>query len=158
MATCVDVDIDDVTIRAATRSDLLSIYRLEKRVFDQPWAYSAFEGFLGEPAFLVAVDENQLLGYVVADWTANFGSGFGHIKDLAVAPEAQRNGLGRLLLGHAVSRLLVEGVDRIKLEVRESNTAARRLYEDEGFEPAQRIPRYYSDGEAALVLLYRSTG
>jgi len=154
VATRVDINAKEVAIRQATRSDLLSIYRLEKKVFDQPWSYSAFEGFLGEPAFLVAMGDGQLLGYVVADWTANFGSGFGHIKDLAVHPDAQRNGLGRLLLRNAVSRLLVEGVERIKLEVREGNTAARRLYKDEGFEPVQRIPRYYSDGEAALVLVY----
>lgn len=157
MSSGLEVDAEDVQIRQATRLDLLSIYRLEKTVFDQPWSYSVFEEFLGEPAFLIAEGTEGLLGYVVADWMANPGGDFGHIKDLAVHPDAQRNGLGRLLLGHAISRLLVEGVGRIKLEVRESNTAARRLYDDEGFELLKRIPRYYSDGEAALVLVYDAT-
>jgi len=148
------VDTGDVEIRRVRRADLLAISRLEKRVFDQPWAYSAFKGFVGEPAFLLAERDDELLGYVVADWMPNAGGGLGHIKDLAVAPEARRNGLGRLLLGHAVSRLIVEGVASIKLEVRASNTAAKRLYTDEGFETVRRIPRYYSDGETALVLVY----
>ena len=148
MAT--DSPVDEVAIRQATRADLLSIYRLEKRVFSEPWSVSAFKRFLCEPAFLVAERNGQLVGYVVADWTATHG----HIKDLAVDPEFRRNGLGRTLLRRAVSRLLIEGVTSIKLEVREHNTPARRLYVDEGFEPFRRVPRYYSDGEAALVLLY----
>ena len=154
MATHPAADSDHIAIRQATRADLLAVSRLEKRVFDDPWSYSAFERFLGEPAFLIAEREVDLVGYVVADWTANFGRDFGHIKDLAVDPELRRNGLGRRLLRRAVSKLLVEGVTRIKLEVREGNTPARRLYDEEGFEPFRRIPRYYNDGEAALVLLY----
>lgn len=157
MATHSAVDTDDVRIRRARRADLSAVSRLEKRVFDQPWAYSAFEGFVGEPAFLLAEDGEGLLGYVVADWMPNPGGDLGHVKDLAVAPEARRNGLGRLLLRRAVSRLVVEGVAHIKLEVRASNTAAKRLYADEGFETVRRIPRYYSDGETALVLVYSVT-
>jgi len=147
----------EVTIRQATRGDLRSVYRLEKRVFDEPWSYAAFEGFVGEPAFLVANQSEQVVGYVVADWTANLGRKFGHIKDLAVAPECRRNGVGRRLLERAVSRLLVEGVGRIKLEVRQSNSAARTLYAEAGFEPFGRMPQYYRDGEAALVLVYNPT-
>jgi len=148
------VDAEAVTVRRATRPDLLSIHRLEKRVFDEPWSYAVFEEFLGESAFLVAELDGRLLGYVVADRTPNNGRDFGHVKDLAVDPEVQRNGIGRLLLRGAVSRLLVDGVVRIKLEVREHNTAARQLYVQEGFEPRKRIPRYYHDVEAALVLVY----
>ena len=154
MAPSPTVDAETVTVRRATRPDLLSIHRLEKRVFDEPWSYAVFEEFLGESAFLVAELDRRLLGYVVADRTPNNGRDFGHVKDLAVDPEAQRNGIGRLLLRGAVSRLLVDGVVRIKLEVREHNTAARQLYVQEGFEPRKRIPRYYHDGEAALVLVY----
>lgn len=148
------VDTEDVTVRRATQADLLAISRLEKRVFDEPWDYSAFEGFVDEPAFLLAEVDDELLGYIVADWIPNFGRELGHIKDLAVDPDARRNGVARLLLRHSVSRLVVEGVTRIKLEVRAGNTAAQQLYADEGFETVRRVPRYYSDGEAALILVY----
>ncbi len=154
MATETTVDSGDLTVRQATRPDLLAVYRLEKQVFDEPWSYSTFEGFLGEPAFLIAERNGTVVGYVVADWTANFGGGFGHIKDLAVDPTARQHGIGRYLLQQAVSQLLIEGVNRIKLEVREGNRVARALYVDEGFEPIRRNPGYYNDGEAALVLVY----
>ena len=152
MATETTVDSGDLTVRQATRADLLAVYRLETQIFDEPWSYSTFEEFLGEPAFLVA-ERADIVGYVVADWTANFGGGFGHIKDLAVAPAARHNGIGRCLLQQAISRLLIEGINRIKLEVREGNRVARQLYVDEGFEPVRRMPGYYSDGEAAVVFV-----
>lgn len=144
---------ETATIRQATRADLLAVYRIEKQVFDQPWPYSAFEKFLDEPNFLVAVTGETVVGYIVADTMPNAGRDIGHIKDLAVHPEAQHNGIGRRLLRRAVTGLTVDGAARIKLEVREHNTRARSLYRTAGFEPSQRIPRYYDDGEAALVLV-----
>ena len=153
MSSGLKADAADAQIRQATRSDLLAISEIEKSVFDQPWSYSAFESFVGESAFLVA-EADEILGYVVADRTPNHGRDFGHIKDLAVHPDARRNGIGRRLLNHAISRLLVAGVSRIKLEVRASNRAAQRLYTDEGFTATRRVPRYYSDGESALILVY----
>ena len=45
---------DGVSIRPAERADLLSVIRIEQTAFPQPWPYQAFEGFLGEPGFLVA--------------------------------------------------------------------------------------------------------
>ena len=148
---------DTASIRQATRADLLAIYRIEKQVFDQPWPYAAFEKFLGEPNFLVAVVGDSIVGYIIADTTPNAGRDIGHIKDLAVHPDAQSNGIGRRLLRRAVTGLTVDGAARIKLEVREHNTRARSLYRQEGFEPSQRIPRYYDDGEAALVLVHEQS-
>jgi ribosomal-protein-alanine N-acetyltransferase len=147
------VRLDDVTIRQATRADLLAVFRIEKSCFSQPWPYSAFESFLEEPGFLVAVRGTDVLGYVVSDVTPNHGRGIGHIKDIAVHPDARGVGLGRLLLQRALVTLSVGGASMVKLEVRVSNDVARSLYNDVGFEPARRVPRYYADGEDALLML-----
>ena len=154
----------DVTIRDAERSDLESVVNIERAAFDQPWPYTAFERFLGESGFLVAVDgesaarrsrtdADAVVGYVVGDVTPNFGRDIGHVKDLAVADAARRRGIGRSLLGQALVTLAVDGAEVVKLEVRESNDPARTLYRDVGFEIARRVPRYYRDGEDALVML-----
>ena len=50
---------DGVSIRQAERADLLSVIRIEQAAFPQPWPYQAFEGFLGEPGFLVAVGDGR---------------------------------------------------------------------------------------------------
>jgi ribosomal-protein-alanine N-acetyltransferase len=151
----------DVTIRGAEQSDLGSIVDIECDAFDQPWPYTAFERFLGEPGFLVAVKSgperaggaDAVVGYVVGDVTPNFGRDIGHVKDLAVADAARRRGIGRSLLVQSLVTLAVAGAEVVKLEVRESNDPARTLYSDVGFEIARRVPRYYRDGEDALVMV-----
>jgi ribosomal-protein-alanine N-acetyltransferase len=152
VATSIAPGEDAPLIREATRADLLSIYRIETQVFDQPWPYPAFEGFLDEPNFLVAAANGSIVGYVVGDVTPTYGRDIGHIKDIAVHPNAQGNGIGRRLLQRAVLGLTVEGVGRIKLEVRKGNTRARNLYRSEGFEPVTCLSGYYDDGEDAIVL------
>ncbi|AZH24336.1 ribosomal protein S18-alanine N-acetyltransferase [Haloplanus aerogenes] len=143
----------DVTIRGAEESDLGSVVRIERDAFDQPWPYTAFERFVGEPGFLVATRDGAVVGYVVGDVTPNFGRDIGHVKDLAVATAARRRGIGRSLLRQSLVSLAVDGAEVVKLEVRESNEAARTLYCDTGFETARRVPRYYRDGEDALVMV-----
>ncbi|WP_425493650.1 ribosomal protein S18-alanine N-acetyltransferase [Natronocalculus amylovorans] len=142
----------DVSIRRAERADLLAIHRIEKTVFEQPWPYSAFERFLDEKGFLVATINGAVVGYVVSDLMANYGRDIGHIKDIAVHPDAQGFGVGRKLVRRSLLSLFVDGAAVTKLEVREGNEKAKALYYSEGFSRIRRIPRYYDDGEAALVL------
>jgi ribosomal-protein-alanine N-acetyltransferase len=145
---------DGVELREATREDLFDVLGIERAVFDQPWPYAAFEGFLGDRGFLVAVDDDgSVVGYVVADTVPNHGHDIGHVKDLAVVPDARGAGVGRALLERALVVLASDGVAVVKLEVRTGNEAALSLYRDRGFEPARRVPRYYDDGEDALVMV-----
>jgi ribosomal-protein-alanine N-acetyltransferase len=151
--TSTPADADAVTVRPAERADLLSVFRIEKGCFPQPWPYSAFERFLGERGFLVACRDGEVLGYVVADVTPNYGRDIGHVKDLAVRPDARGEGLGRRLLDEALTAVTLEGAAIVKLEVRAGNDTALSLYRDVGFETLRRVPGYYEDGEAALVLV-----
>lgn len=143
----------DVGIREAVRADLLDIFHIEKQSFAQPWPYAAFERLLGAPGFLVAEDDGEIVGYVVADAVPNHGTSIGHIKDIAVAPDRRGEGIGRTLLSKALLKLLVEGTGRIKLEVRAGNDRARRLYEDFEFEVHHVVSNYYDDGEDAYVMV-----
>jgi ribosomal-protein-alanine N-acetyltransferase len=74
------------------------------------------------------------------------------LLDLATDPAFRRRGLGRAL----IERLLVEARERaasaVYLEVRPSNAAALSLYRATGFVELARRPRYYPDGEDALLL------
>jgi ribosomal-protein-alanine N-acetyltransferase len=153
LVTSTPADAGAVTIRTADRADLLSVFRIEKVCFPQPWPYAAFERFLGERGFLVACRDDEVLGYVVADVTPNYGRDIGHVKDLAVRPEARGEGLGRRLLDEALTAVTLEGAAVVKLEVRAGNDTALSLYRDVGFETLRRVPGYYEDGEAALVLV-----
>lgn len=143
----------DVTVRSATRTDLVSIVQIERACFDDPWPYDSFEQLIAEPAFLVAETDGAVVGYVIADVRPDVGRDIGHIKNLAVHPHARNRGIGTTLLRTALARLHTRDVAVARLEVRESNAAARSLYANEGFDPIRRIRRYYRDGEDALVLV-----
>lgn len=156
-------DAGSYPVRQATRADLLEVFRIEQEAFPQPWPFAAFERFLGQPGFLVASDgrgagggpgaEDGVAGYVVADTVPNHGRPLGHVKDIAVRPDCRERGLGSTLLERAVG--VMRGVDAgsVKLEVRETNEAAIRLYAEHGFVHRRSVPRYYDDGEAALVMI-----
>lgn len=147
------------TVREATRADLLDVFRIERQSFPQPWPFAAFERFLGQPGFLVAeadtpdADGNPLAGYVVADTVPNHGRPLGHIKDLAVHSDYRGRGIGKELLSQALFILATANASSVKLEVRESNEPAISLYESFDFHPRRRIPRYYDDGEDAIIMV-----
>jgi ribosomal-protein-alanine N-acetyltransferase len=141
------------TVRRAVDADLLAVYRIEKASFPQPWPFAAFEQFVGEPGFLVAEVGAGVAGYVVADSVPNHGRAIGHVKDLAVHPDRRGEGIGSRLLERALSVLAARGVGSVKLEVRESNVPAKTLYREFGFVHRRTVPRYYDDGEDALVMV-----
>lgn len=144
---------DDIAVRQAEQADLLDVLRIERASFAQPWPFSAFERSLDAPAFLVAECDSEVIGYVVADTIPNHGRDLGHIKDLAIKFDERGNGIGTRLLRQALSAMALEGATSVKLEVRNNNEGAKRLYRRFGFQPRRRVVSYYSDGEDAVIMM-----
>lgn len=65
------------------------------------------------------------------------------LYNIAVSPAWQRRGLGRELLQHILGEARQLGLQQCVLEVRESNAAARALYESAGFSISGRRKHYY---------------
>ncbi|OPX39624.1 MAG: hypothetical protein B1H13_09390 [Desulfobacteraceae bacterium 4484_190.3] len=62
-------------------------------------------------------------------------------------------GLGRMLIDRMITAGICEGIDCVFLEVRPSNTPARKLYRQVGFREVGRRAKYYSDtGEDAILM------
>ena len=79
-----------------------------------------------------------------------------HINSLAVAGAWRRRHVARRLLAHIFSDVVGAGATKATLEVRQSNEAARRLYEGLGFGvEAVRRDYYQHPREDALVLWSR---
>jgi ribosomal protein S18 acetylase RimI-like enzyme len=76
------------------------------------------------------------------------------LENLVVAPTARRKGLGARLVGVLLSHAREAGSGHVFLEVRESNQAARILYEKSGFEETGRRSGYYLD-PLEDAILYR---
>lgn len=99
--------------------------------------------------FLVAEEAAGVAGYVIAHHAADEGE----ILNLGVAPRCRRRGIGRALVQAMLARLATRGVRTVFLEVRESNLAARALYQSLGFTAVgQRANYYRRPAESAVVL------
>jgi ribosomal-protein-alanine N-acetyltransferase len=69
-----------------------------------------------------------------------------------VPPEQRRSGLASKILDQSLRRLFQKGIDKVTLEVRESNEGAQEFYDRFGFETIDKRSNYYKDGENALVM------
>jgi [ribosomal protein S18]-alanine N-acetyltransferase len=137
-------------IRPARPADVAAVAAIERAVFSDPWSANDFtECLAAETPFLVAVRGSTVAGYAVAHCAADEGE----ILNLGVATPQRRGGIGRALVERLLEELRERGVRVVYLEVRESNVAARRLYESMGFAAVGRRARYYRRPVEDAVIL-----
>ena len=124
-----------------------------------PWGEQAIGPYFrpspGETHFaLVLETAGETAGFLIYTRLVDEGS----IDNLAVAAECRGRGLGSALLAAALRNMSAAGLRRCLLEVRESNLAARALYENNGFAIDGVRPRYYKTAqgfEDALLMSRR---
>ncbi len=112
----------------------------------EAWSAPVLAGLLAQPGCFALIDPAG--GMLVARVTADEAE----ILTLAVAPAAQRGGLGSALAAAAMTRSAASGAVAMFLEVASTNTPARALYDKAGFVRVGRRARYYANGGDALVL------
>jgi ribosomal-protein-alanine N-acetyltransferase len=141
----------DLEIGEARMGDLEAIHRLEVSSFPAPWRRDFFESELrGDSRFhLVARRSGLLVGYLFAMWFFDEM----HINKIAVAESERRKGIADALMDRCLAFARANAVTTISLEVRQSNRGAQAFYEHLDFEPTYVRPRYYPDGEAAVVMV-----
>lgn len=123
---------------------LPAVLDVEERAYPWPWTEGMFRDSLNSGYLChVLVDAGQLLGYTVI----YVAVGECHILNICVEPEKQGEGLGRMLLRHALDCAVDHGAEQCFLEVRPSNHAAIRLYETMGFVRVGVRKDYYPAGE-----------
>jgi [ribosomal protein S18]-alanine N-acetyltransferase len=111
------------------------------------WSEAQYQGVF-QPGgvfrvMLVAESGGTISGFLVARVVASEWE----IENVAVTPCAHRHGVGGALVRELVERACRAGATCLTLEVRESNQAARRLYERAGFGEDGRRRGYYHDPE-----------
>ena len=127
--------------RPMTLADVDAVMALEVQAYSHPWSRGNFidslaAGYLSE----LRLDAGgRLLAYRVA----MPGVAELHLLNLTVAPAAQRQGHGAALLGRLVALGRARQDERLWLEVRDSNQAARALYRRHGFAEVGLRRGYY---------------
>jgi ribosomal-protein-alanine N-acetyltransferase len=149
-----------VVIEPATLVDLPRLVEIERHSSPHPWTPDHFRAELGpgSTGVVLVVHEadpqgtSVVLGFCVYRVAADEM----HVDNMAIDPGQRRRGLARQLLQAALRRASSLGARTAWLEVRESNQAARRLYEGEGFRRAGRRRDYYQEPDEDALLLRRS--
>ncbi|GAA1118682.1 GNAT family N-acetyltransferase [Arthrobacter flavus] len=148
------------TVRIATRDDLddlvglgLGIQELHANgrpdLFRDPDP-DALREFLAlklsdESTVLIARDEGQALGYLLAEHTTRPANPFRrssssfYVHHIAVVATAQHKGVGKLLMDAAVKIAQDNGAAAIRLDSWQFNSQAHGFFESQGFAPVNVI-------------------
>lgn len=139
-----------MTVRPMTRRDIARVYEIEVQSFRSPWSKLSLLGELhNNVAHYYVAEEGRVIGYG-GMWLL-FDEA--HITNIAIAPEARGQHLGRYLLYGMMEAAQARGAQRMTLEVRETNLVAQNLYFSFDFEKQGFRKRYYEDtGEGAYLL------
>lgn len=138
-------------IRRARRSDLPALVALERRAFTTDHlSQRQYRHHIDNPgaAILVAVDGDALLGKALVFFRRN--STVARLYSIAVDDAARGRGLGEALLVAAERAARARGCTHLRLEVRQDNASAVRLYERLGFRRFAARKAYYEDGADAF--------
>lgn len=100
---------------------------------------------------LISVKGSGILGFLVAHHLAPEWE----LENIVVAPAARHRGIGKRLLESLLDAARDTNSSTVFLEVRESNIAARTLYESSGFEQTGRRPSYYANPPEDAILYRR---
>lgn len=140
-----------ITVRQALHSDVEALCVLERECFSSPWTASGFEEFLDNGCSLVLAAEisGEVCGYV----GMNLILGEGEITNIAVSAKHRRQGVAAALLDELMR---TDGLERLMLDVRVSNTAARALYEKFGFTVDGIRKGFYTKPREDAVLMSRT--
>ena len=127
--------------------DLPALAALEPVLFaDDPWSEQTWWAELaGRPRRSYVVGEQG--GAVVGYAGLNHGGEIVDVMTIAVAPAAQGQGLGAVLMDWLIDEARRGGAEHLMLEVRANNVAAQRLYTKAGFAMMTVRRRYYQPGD-----------
>jgi ribosomal protein S18 acetylase RimI-like enzyme len=159
MLSCVpDAGNSNVVMRHAIASDSSFIGRLSRKVFT---IYGPYEDilsgwFISEKGIttIMACQDNIQIGFAML---GELCSGYdlqnaSELLGIAVEPEKQGKGVGRMLL-RAIDAVSADlGVKWLLLHSAADNTPARRLYEKTGYRPLEIKRNFYPEGQDAVVM------
>lgn len=141
----------DFGIEKMQYKDLDQVVQIENSSFSDPWSKENFKDDLESSisVLLVAKVNKKIIGYICG-WIVGKEA---EISNVAVAPVYRRKNVARTLLRKILNEFRNKNCHSITLEVRNSNSAAFKLYSSFGFTEIYRRKSYYREPtEDALVM------
>ena len=136
-------------------NDLEGVLEVESESFTNPWTREMYAWELQNRSvchiLVVRTSECTVAGFC-AFWLVFDEI---HINNVAIRPRYRGHGIGTALMQRVIDEARALGAPRATLEVRASNTAARRLYERLGFYVAGTRRNYYTNPIEDALILWR---
>ena len=141
-------------IRDFQPSDLPALSKIDQECFPPGISYSREElaAYIAHRSARTWVAENEgsIVGFVVA---SREPARVGHIITIDILEGWRRRGAGTDLMDAAEDWARKARLQAIYLETAEENVAAQSFYEARGYRKVELVDRYYSDGQAAWVMV-----
>ena len=147
--------LQKIQFKLLTEKELEQVIELDDLCFGGLWSLEGYRREIYSPnsiLLIITIDVNEqekVIG-IGCFWSVLEEA---HITILAIHPDFQRQGLGKLLLKNLLAEERKKNLERATLEVGKSNSIALNLYEKLGFTVAGERKKYYKKtGEDALIL------
>ena len=144
-----------IEFRKLKLRELNAIEEIERTSYPTPWSRSMFAGELAKPSSIclgaIESDKEELVGYLIISRYVDAW----HVMNIAVAPEYRRRGIARSLMERLFEVTARDARRGYTLEVRVSNDAAIRLYEELGFKTRGIRRGYYTDNREDALIMWK---
>ena len=144
-----------IEFRKLKLSDLGAIEDIERTSYPTPWSRSMFASELAKPSSIclgaVDAEKEELVGYLIISRYVDAW----HVMNIAIAPEYRRRGIARSLMERLFEVTARDARRGYTLEVRVSNEAAIRLYEELGFKARGVRRGYYTDNREDALIMWK---
>lgn len=133
--------------------DVTAVAEIGSESSQSPWTeHSVLTYFFRPDTLFVVAEEECMTGFAALLMTPPESD----VLDIVVRESMRGKGIGTELLDALMDQALLRGVDTTFLEVRPSNTPARKLYARLGFQETGIRRNYYTDPvEDAITMVRR---
>lgn len=130
-----------IVFRRIDSSSISDIIAIERQAFDIPWSNSMMRDSLEAAHTKVGglFKNGKLVAFVVYAIILDEAE----LLSMAVSPDHQHQGLGAMLLESVITHAKRKRVEKLHLELRQSNMPALKLYSKYGFEQVGERKAYY---------------
>ncbi len=145
-----------IEVREMTTWDLSDVAQIEQAIFSEPWSKEAFGDSLRQPGthYLTARLDGELAGYCGMLQCTDEAD----ITNVAVKEDCRKRGVAYRMLRELLRAGEEKGVKTFFLEVRQSNHAAKNLYEKLGFQYCGVRKNFYEKPREDAALMCRKAG
>lgn len=142
-----------IKFRAARPADAEAIHALEERLFSSDlMSLRSIKRFIASPGARVVLgcDGTEIVAVMVL--LLREPPRAARLFSLGVAASHRGQGIAARMVKQAKTVARNHGAPALRLEVKQRNHRARRLYEAQGFHVISELPDYYSDGADGLKM------